>query len=74
MQIKEGPILIDIHGLPTVADVQEEFDKLKELLHGRRLTHELQQYVFSELVHALTKKINISSSYLPAGLQNTQCK
>lgn len=68
MQIKEGPITIEVHGLPTIEDVQKEFDKLKELLHGRRLTRELQQYVFSELVHALTKKINISSAYQPSGL------
>lgn len=64
MKITEGPMLFEITHLPTEEDVREEFEKLKILLAGRRLTSALQAYVFDELVHLLTKKIEIKSTRL----------
>ena len=62
MKIQHGPMLFEIHGLPTADDVEEEFSKLKELLIGRRLTPALQTYIFDELCHALSNKIKLSST------------
>lgn len=64
MKITEGPMLFEITHLPTEEDVREEFEKLKSLLAGRRLTPALQSYIFDELLHVLTKKIEITSTRL----------
>ena len=64
MKITEGPMLFEITHLPTEEDVVEAFDNLKVLISGRRSTPELQSYIFSELVHAICKKVEISSTRL----------
>ncbi len=64
MKITEGPMLFEITHLPTEEDVREEFTKLKSALAGRRLTPALQSYIFDELLHVLTKKIEITSTRL----------
>lgn len=63
MKIIEGPMIYEVVGLPTEKDVQEEFDKIMDLLKGRRKTEALSRYVFDELLHALTKKIAINALY-----------
>jgi len=63
MQIHEGPMTFEVHGLPTEKDVQDEFDKLKARMSGLRLSYELQQFIMSELVYQLTRKISISATY-----------
>lgn len=63
MKIHEGPMTFEVHGLPTQKDVQDEFDKLKACMSGIRLSYELQQFLMSELVFQLTRRINISATY-----------
>jgi len=63
MQIHEGPMTFEVHGLPSEKDVQDEFDKLKARMSGIRLSYELQQFIMSELIFQLTRKINISATY-----------
>lgn len=67
MKITEGPMLFEIIHLPTEEDVIEEFEKLKSLLAGRRMKAELQSYIFSELIYAICKKVEVSSTRLQEG-------
>ncbi len=64
MKIKDGPMVLEITGILTEKDVQEEYDKLATLLKGRKITPALQNYIFDELSRALTNKIEITSTRL----------